>query len=214
MKPRAMREAKTILLVLAACWLIALALAPPLAVLLALLLLFTLYFFRDPERIPPSDPSLLVAPADGTIVEITEVEEQEFLRRRVVRVGIFLSIFDVHVNRSPLAGEVMHSEPREGIFLDARNPDSSARNARRTWIIRGEDAEVAVRQITGAIARRIIAWSKVGDRLQRGERFGMIRFGSRTELDLPVGSEILVKLGDTVRGGETAVARLNPPASP
>lgn len=213
MKPRAMREAKTILLVLAVCWLVSLIVVPPVAVLFALALLFTLYFFRDPQRFPPADESLLVAPADGTVVEVSEVEESEFLNRRVKRIGIFLSIFDVHVNRSPFEGEITHSEPREGKFLDARNPDSSAHNARRTWIIRNEQAEIAVRQITGAIARRIVAWSTVGDRLRRGQRFGMIRFGSRTELDLPLGSEVLVKIGDKVRGGETAVARLNPHAT-
>lgn len=203
-----MREAKTILLVLAVCWLAALLFVPPLAVVLALAILFTLYFFRDPQRVPPADETLLVAPADGTVVEVSEVEETEFLRRKVIRIGIFLSVFDVHVNRSPLEGEIIHSEPREGKFLDARNPESSTRNARRTWIIRNEEAEVAVRQITGAIARRIVPWSKVGDRVRRGQRFGMIRFGSRTELDLPLGSEVLVKVGNRVRGGETAVARL------
>jgi len=126
----------------------------------------------------------------------------------VVRVVIFLSIFDVHVNRSPIAGRVVRSEPKEGLYLDARNPHSSARNARRTWVIDGSAGRVVVRQITGAIARRIVAWSHVNDDLERGERFGMIRFGSRTEVDFPESTPILVRVGDRVRAGETAIARL------
>ena len=115
---------------------------------------------------------------------------------------------DVHINRAPIRGEISHSEPFTGRYLDARNPESSKVNARRTWLIKNEKATVIVRQITGAIARRICAWKQVGDGVSRGERFGMIRFGSRTEADFPEGTEILVKIGDVVRGGETPIARL------
>lgn len=208
MSYRALSEARWIIGVLAVCWLGTLALLPLVSVVLALMILFTLYFFRDPKRFPPADESLAVAPADGLVVDVFETEETEFLKCRVRRVGIFLSVFDVHINRTPIAGEVTHSEAFTGKYLDARNPESAKVNARRTWVIQGTRASVVVRQITGAIARRICPWKQVGDRLERGQRFGMIRFGSRTEVDFPMDAEILVKVGDRVKGGETAVARL------
>lgn len=208
MKYRALGEARWILGFLAVCWLVTFALFPLLSLLFAGLLLFSLYFFRDPERQPPTDEKLAVAPADGLVVGVDEVEETEFLKRRVKRVSIFLSVFDVHVNRAPIAGTITHSEPFVGRYLDARNPESAKVNARRTWIIEGRQATIAVRQITGAIARRICPWKQVGDDVTRGERFGMIRFGSRTEADFPLDAEILVKPGDRVKGGETPVARM------
>ncbi|MDX2081045.1 MAG: phosphatidylserine decarboxylase [Terrimicrobiaceae bacterium] len=208
MKSRAFQEARPILAVLAFAWIVTLLVLPLLSLFFALALVFTFYFFRDPERVPPVDESLAVAPADGLVTTVDEVDEPEFLKARCLRIGIFLSVFDVHVNRSPIAGEVTHSEPKAGKFLDARSPDSSLLNVSRTWIIAGTSATVAVRQITGAIARRICPWAAVGDRLARGERFGMIRFGSRTELLLPIDTEILVRPGDRVRGGETPVARI------
>lgn len=208
MKFQSLWEARWIFGILAACWLATVAILPVLSLLFAGLLLFSLYFFRDPDRRPPDDESLAVSPADGVVVAVEELEETEFLKQRVRRVVIFLSVFDVHINRAPIAGEITHSEPFTGRYLDARNPASSQVNARRTWIIKGERATIAVRQITGAIARRICPWKQVGDGVARGERFGMIRFGSRTEADFPIGTEILVKSGDVVRGGETPVARL------
>jgi phosphatidylserine decarboxylase len=209
MKLRTLGEARWILGILGVCWLASLALFPAVSLIFAALLLFSLYFFRDPERRPPRDETLAVAPADGLVVEVKETGESQFINQRVKRVTIFLSVFDVHVNRSPIAGEITHSEPMTGRFLDARNPDSSKVNARRTWAIEGKGVTVVVRQITGAIARRICAWKQVGDVVQRGERFGMIRFGSRTEVDLPLETEILVKPGERVRGGETPIARLS-----
>lgn len=208
MKSRALDEARWILRILATSCLVALLLFPPAVILLAGLLVFSLYFFRDPERRPPSDETLAVSPADGVVVEVKETDEEEFIKNRVNRIGIFLSVFDVHVNRAPIGGEITHSEARTGRFVDARNPSSAEINARRTWVIRGHGMTIVVRQITGAIARRICAWKQVGERVERGERFGMIRFGSRTEVDLPIESEILVQLGDRVRGGETAIARV------
>lgn len=210
MKFRALGEARWILGILAACCVVSFAWCPPAFLLFAGLLLFSLYFFRDPERRPPSDEALAVSPADGLVVEVKETGEDEFIKNRVKRIAIFLSVFDVHVNRAPIAGMITHSESMTGRFLDARNPSSSEVNARRTWAIRGKGMTVVVRQITGAIARRICAWKQVGDTVERGERFGMIRFGSRTEVDLPLASEILVKPGERVRGGETAIARLSP----
>lgn len=209
MKNRALSEATWILGTLAAGWLISLAFMPELSILFALLLLFTLNFFRNPERVPAGDDSIAVSAADGVVTTIDEVEEEEFLKKKVRRIGIFLSVFDVHVNRTPIEGEVTHSEPKPGLFLDARNPKSSILNQSRSWVFTGPMGTVMVKQITGAIARRICPWAVVGDQLKRGERFGMIRFGSRTEIFLAMDSEILVKLGDRVRGGETPVARLN-----
>ena len=208
MKNRAMGEAKWILAAIAAGWLLTVFVFPLLSIIFALALLFTLYFFRDPERVPPPGENVAVSPADGLVTTVDEVEEGEILKTRLRRIGIFLSVLDVHVNRAPLAGEVLHSEPKTGRYLDARNPLSSVLNVSRSWVFSGPAGTVIVRQITGAIARRICPWAVVGDKLARGERFGMIRFGSRTELLLPLDSEILVRPGDHVHGGETPVARM------
>lgn len=208
MKNKALSEATWILGALAAGWLISLAFLPVLSILFAAAILFTLYFFRDPERVPPPGDHLAVSPADGVVTTIDEIDEDEFLNCRVRRIGIFLSVLDVHVNRSPIAGEITHSEPKPGLFLDARDPRCSILNQSRTWVIAGKAGTVMVKQITGAIARRICPWAVVGDSLDRGARFGMIRFGSRTELYLPLDAEILVEIGERVRGGETVLAEL------
>jgi phosphatidylserine decarboxylase len=179
---------------------------PPLAVLWLVAILFTLYFFRDPEREAPNDPGIAVAPADGQIVAIEEKIEGEVVMKRMICISIFLSVFDVHVNRTPIAGKVIHSEGKKGLYLDARNPESARKNASRLWVFEGDKVTVAVRQITGAIARRIIPWSVVGDDLLQGEKFGMIRFGSRTELYVPEDSKVLVRVGESVRGGVTPLA--------
>jgi phosphatidylserine decarboxylase len=210
MKLRALGEARWILGILALCCAASLAWHPGFSVFFAGLFLFSLYFFRDPERRPPADENLAVAPADGVVVEIKETGEDHLINDKVKRIAIFLSVFDVHVNRAPISGRITHSEAAVGRFLDARNPSSADVNARRTWAIQGKEKTVVVRQITGAIARRICAWKKVGDSVERGERFGMIRFGSRTEVDLPLEAEILVKARERVRGGETPIARLAP----
>ena len=208
MKSRAMGEAKWILAAIAAGWLLTVFVFPLLSIIFALALLFTIYFFRDPERVPPPGENVAVSPADGLVTTVDEIEEGEILKTKLRRIGIFLSVLDVHVNRAPLAGEVLHSEPRPGRYLDARNPLSSVLNVSRSWVFSGPAGTVIVRQITGAIARRICPWAVVGDKLARGERFGMIRFGSRTELLLPLDAEILVRPGDHVHGGETPVARM------
>lgn len=202
-----MREARGIFLVLGIVWVVSLPMGALFSVPVAIMILFTFYFFRDPQRRIPADEQLIVAPADGAVVEIVEVEEDEFLKCPCRRIGIFLSIFDVHVNRAPIAGEIVYSEEKKGRYLDARNPASSKENASRTWAFAGERATIVVRQITGAIARRICPWSRAGDRVEKGKRFGMIRFGSRTEIYLPLDVEILVREGQHVRGGETVVAR-------
>src|SRR5215471_14038651 len=173
-----------------------------------LLLLCTVAFFRDPERNVPSDPNVIVAPADGTVMDIIELEETEVLKFKARRVGIFLSIFDVHTNRAPIDGHVVYRQRKPGLFLDARRADCSEKNESMTWAFENPRVTIVARQITGAIARRIVAWANVGDELNKGERFGMIRFGSRTELYLPLNAEVLVNVGDHVLGGSTIIARL------
>src|SRR5207248_9233180 len=135
-------------------------------------------------------------------------QEHEVLRMPTRRVGIFLSIFDVHTNRAPVEGRVIYREHRKGLCLDARRPECSEKNESMTWAFQNARATIVVRQLTGAIARRIVGWAKVGDELKRGQRFGMIRFGSRTEVYLPLDAEILVKVGDHVKGGASVIARL------
>ena len=177
--------------------------------LLFLLLIFcTVAFFRDPDRPAPADPKLIVAAADGTVSEILEVDENEILKARTRRVGIFLSIFDVHTNRAPIDGRIIYLQHREGLCVDARRPDCSEKNESMTWAFQNPRVTIVVGQLTGAIARRIVAWAKIGDELKKGERFGMIRFGSRTEVYLPLNAEPLVKAGDHVLGGSTIIARL------
>jgi len=172
------------------------------------LLLYTVAFFRDPNRSDPSDQRAVVAAADGTVADIEEIDEKEFLKARTRRVGIFLSIFDVHTNRAPVAGRIAFQQFRKGLFFDARRPECSEKNESMTWAFQNPRATIVVRQLTGAIARRIVGWAKVGDELKRGERFGMIRFGSRTEVYLPLDAEILVRIGDHVKGGASVIARL------
>jgi phosphatidylserine decarboxylase len=178
--------------------------------LLFLLLIFcTLAFFRDPNRAAPADPNLIVAAADGTITDIIELDENEVLKAKMRRVGIFLSIFDVHTNRAPIDGRIIYLQHREGLCVDARRPDCPEKNESMTWVFQNPGVTIVVRQLTGAIARRIVAWAQVGDELKKGERFGMIRFGSRTEVYLPLAATVLVKVGDHVAGGSTAIARLS-----
>jgi phosphatidylserine decarboxylase len=169
------------------------------------------WFFRDPERVIPSDPSALVSPADGTVTQVEEVDDADFPGGRVLRISIFLSIFNVHVNRLPRSGRVLSVRYFPGAFLDARHAQCARRNE-QLWIDLQEPNErlVRVKQISGAIARRIVCWLKVGEEVTRGERLGMIKFGSRTDVLIPVGdaAEVLVKVGDKVRGGATVLMRV------
>jgi phosphatidylserine decarboxylase len=174
-----------------------------------LLFLSTVAFFRDPERIVPTDEDLIVAAADGTVMDIVELDENQVLKSKTRRVGIFLSVLDVHTNRAPISGRVIYRQHQPGLFLDARRPDCSKKNESMTWAFENRRVTIVVRQLTGAVARRIVAWAEVGDELRKGERFGMIRFGSRTEVYLPVSATVLVKVGDHVAGGATPIARLS-----
>jgi phosphatidylserine decarboxylase len=208
MRWQTLSEARWIFAVLVVLAAGSLLLSPWLALIWGLLILYTFYFFRDPERTLPADATAVVAAADGVVVEIVEMEEPEIVKAPMQRIAIFLSVFDVHTNRAPVAGTVIYSERRVGKMLDARHPDASRLNECRTWGFAGAGGTVVVRQITGAIARRIVAWARVGQHVARGERFGMIRFGSRTEVYLPPSAEILVRVGDRVQGGASVIARL------
>jgi phosphatidylserine decarboxylase len=208
MRLQTLREARWIFAVLALLTIFPGFMAPAASLPGLALILYTFYFFRDPDRVSPPDPLAVVAPADGVVVEIIEKTETEVLNAMMRRVAIFLSVLDVHTNRAPIQGDVIYREHYPGKFLDARNPECSVFNESQTWAFRNGATTLVVRQITGAIARRIVSWSKVGDRVEKGERFGMIRFGSRTEVYIPLDSEITVRQGDRVKGGETIVARL------
>jgi phosphatidylserine decarboxylase len=168
------------------------------------------WFFRDPERAIPGDADALVSPADGTVTNVEEVDEPEF--GRALRISIFLSIFNVHVNRVPRSGRITRVRYFPGAFLDARNPDSAVRNE-QLWIDmeeEGTNRPLRVKQISGAIARRIVCWLKAGDVVQKGERLGMIKLGSRTDVLIPAGQArtVCVKVGDTVKGGATILLRV------
>ena len=208
MRAQTLLEARWILLILAlaavATWLV----SAWLSLIFLALFLFTVAFFRDPDRPVPADPNLIVAPADGTVSDIVELDEKEVLKTKTRRIGIFLSIFDVHTNRAPIDGRISYRQHHEGLCLDARDPDCPEKNEAMTWAFENPRGVIVVRQLTGAIARRIVAWANIGDELKKGERFGMIRFGSRTELYLPLDAKVLVKTGDHVSGGSTVIARL------
>ena len=204
-------EARWIFAILALLTFFSSVVFPPLAFVFVLLTLYTVFFFRDPERVAPEDPRAIVAAADGTVTEIVEIDEQDVLKTKTRRVGIFLSIFDVHTNRAPIEGRIFYRQHRAGLCLDARRADCSLKNEAMTWGFENPRVTLVVTQLTGAIARRIVAWSNVGDYLEKGERFGMIRFGSRTEVYLPITATVLVKLGDHVAAGSTIIARLAEP---
>lgn len=184
------------------------AAAAPLA-LLALIV----YFFRDPRREAPSDPDAVVSPADGVVAEVTPLDRYDFLDGPAVRIGIFLSIFNVHINRAPRAGRVVDMHYKPGKFLNALNPESAIRNE-FMWI-GFEDQQrpglrYAVRQISGLLARRIVCALRPGQAVRRGEKFGMIKLGSRTELILPRDAvTVETAVGDAVRAGVTVLARLH-----
>jgi phosphatidylserine decarboxylase len=208
MRAQTFLEARWIFAVLVLLAIASWFLTPWLSLFFLLLIFCTLAFFRDPDRATPADPNLIVAAADGTVTDIVEVDENEILKKRSRRIGIFLSIFDVHTNRAPIDGRIIYRQHRPGLCLDARRPECSEKNESMTWAFQNSRVTIVVRQLTGAIARRIVAWSQVGDELKKGDRFGMIRFGSRTEVYLPLAATVLVKVGDHVAGGSTIIARL------
>jgi phosphatidylserine decarboxylase len=170
--------------------------------------ILVLYFFRDPNRKVAVEPGVVVAPADGKIVAIVEEDEPIYLQESVCRLSIFLSVFDVHVQRMPIEGEVALVERRPGAFLQAFRPEASDVNEFVAMIINSKCGRVMVKQIAGILARRCVNYAEVGETLAKGERFGLIKFGSRVDLFLPAGAQFLVAVGDQVYAGLTPVARL------
>ena len=166
--------------------------------------LFVMFFFRDPERTPPPDPDTIVSPADGRVMEIVE---ESLKGKPGFRISVFLSIFDVHVNRSPVAGAITAIEYRTGKFYAAMRGRASAENEQNAFYVQSDHGEVVFTQIAGWVARRIVCWKSVGDSVMRGERVGMIRFGSRMDIWLPLAVEILVRPGQHVAGGTSVLAR-------
>ena len=208
MRLQTLFEARWIFAVLVVLLLLSLWWKPWVGLIPILLIAYTFAFFRDPERVSPNDPALVVAAADGVVADISERDEPEVVRAKMRRVGIFLSVFNVHTNRAPIAGRIIYREHHAGLCLDARDPACAEKNEAMTWAFENPRATLVVRQLTGAIARRIVGWSQVGDQLAKGERFGMIRFGSRTEVWLPLDAEVTVKIGDKVTGGSSVIAKL------
>jgi len=180
--------------------------------ILAVLLVWVLYFFRDPHRKIPSEKHLILAPADGTITDIETVEQESYIGGPAIRIGIFLSIFNTHINRAPCDVKVESLTYKKGRYKNAANPASGKTNESNALALVRRDVpgdKLIVRQISGAIARRIVCEAKEGESLQAGQKFGMIKFGSRTEIYLPFRDNIksIVKKGDKVKAGETILVR-------
>lgn len=183
---------------------------PAWAIIPCLLAVFFLWFFRDPERAIPQDAGAVVSPGDG---KVTDVSTVTLGNEKLIRVSIFLSVFDVHVNRSPVAGVVSDVRYQRGKFLNAMNMASAEENEQNIITVEGEGQKVVFKQIAGLLARRIVFTPKVGDRLQRGQRVGLIKFGSRVDLLVDASAKVNVKVGDRVKGGASAVAYLPAQAS-
>jgi phosphatidylserine decarboxylase len=180
---------------------------PAWAVVPSMLALFFLWFFRDPERVVPNEPGALVSPADGKVTDasIVTVDGEKW-----ARISIFLSVFDVHVNRSPVAGVVSDVRYKRGQFLNAMNHVSAEQNEQNIVRVEGDRQIVVFKQIAGLLARRIVFHPKVGDRLERGQRVGLIKFGSRVDVLFDSSATLQVKVGDRVRGGASVLAYLQP----
>jgi phosphatidylserine decarboxylase len=171
-----------------------------------LLTLFIAFFFRNPKRKIPSLQNIILSPADGRIIHVGECEENRFLREKALKVSIFMSVFDVHLNRAPASGKVLERSHRPGRFLMANVEKSSLLNEQNAFILETEDRfKILLIQIAGFVARRIVCYAKAGDTLRRGEIFGMIRFGSRIDLYLPMEVKPIVRLGQHVKGGESII---------
>ena len=174
------------------------------AVLLVCLALFVFSFFRDPDRVIPSEAGAVVSPADGRVVVVTDEENTGQPGKRI---SVFLAIWNVHVNRSPAAGTITKMEYRPGKFLAAMRERASFENEQNVFTLATETGEMVFKQIAGLIARRVVSWKKPGDHVARGERIGLVRFGSRVDVWVPREAEILVKLGENVKGGSSVLAR-------
>ena len=173
----------------------------PLTLVFALLAGFMLYFFRDPHREIPQGEGLIVSAADGRVTRIDETGDARL-------VSVFLSPLDVHINRSPIAGTITNITYVEGKKMPATSNEASLVNERNSLVIEGDGVTVTCTQIAGILARRIVCWPKAGDNLRRGQKFGLIKFGSRTDILMPLGVEIAVSVGDRVKGGETIIGKV------
>ncbi|HEX5077045.1 MAG TPA: phosphatidylserine decarboxylase family protein [Gemmatimonadaceae bacterium] len=179
-----------------------------LAFLLTLVALWVAYFFRDPERTGARGDRLVIAPADGKVVMITEVDEPTFVHGRATRISIFMNVFNVHVNRYPVSGTVRYVHRSPGKFLNAAAAESSLENEQTSVGLEASGQRILVRQIAGLIARRIHTYSREGERVEQGERMGIIRFGSRVDVFVPPASDVRVKVGETTVAGTTVLAEL------
>ena len=175
--------------------------------LFAGLFLFVTWFFRDPERSIPEDPNAIVSAGDGRVVEIVQ-EKDPLLDGVYTRVSVFLNVFNVHVNRVPIAGKIQATRYNPGKFLNAASHKASLDNEQSAILLNNGHVTILVKQIAGLIARRIVCWAKEGDEYQRGQRFGLIRFGSRVDIFLPEGTDIKVEIGDIVSGGSSIIGYL------
>jgi len=178
------------------------------AVLLIIVAIWVAYFFRDPERTGERGERLVISPADGKVVQIAEVDEPAFLKEKAVRISIFMNVFNVHVNRYPVSGIVRYVQYNAGKFLNAAEDKASLENEQSSVGIEAGSNRVLVRQIAGLIARRIVTYSANGQRVQQGDRMGIIRFGSRVDVFLPTTARPRVKVGDNTFAGVTVVAEL------
>jgi len=183
----------------------------PWAIPALLLAAFFLWFFRNPPRTIPAGPGLIVSPGDGLVTEAVSISTPEGPRQRI---SIFLNVFDVHVNRAPIAGVLTRVRYQQGKYLNAMNPASAENNEQNAATLRGEGIEVTFKQIAGLIARRIVFNPREGDRLERGQLVGMIKFGSRVDVIFPAEAELRVKPGQRVKGGESVLAAMPVPSPP
>jgi len=181
-----------------------------LAVVMIVVAVWVAYFFRDPERSGERSDRVVISPADGKVVLITEVDEPAFIHGRAMRVSIFMNVFSVHVNRYPISGIVKYVQYNPGKFLNAAVEKSSLENEQRSVGIESGPYRILVRQIAGLIARRIVTYSREGERIEQGERMGLIRFGSRVDVFMPTDATIRVKLGELAIAGTTPIAELPP----
>lgn len=172
------------------------------------LALFFMFFFRSPKRSIPTDPDVIVSPADGRVMAVENTVEELFVGEMCCKVTIFLSVFDVHVNRTPIAGEIKFRQYTVGRFRPAYKETVGFENERHTIALVNDRLTVVVTQIAGILARRIVSWKKLGDRLAKGDLYGMIKFGSCTEVFLPSSVAVCVRKGDKVVGGETVIGRI------
>lgn len=180
---------------------------PAWAIIPGLLAFFFLWFFRDPERAIPQDAGAVVSPGDGKVTDVSTVTVGN---EKQTRLSIFLSVFDVHVNRSPIAGTIRDVRYQRGQFLNAMNTVSAEKNEQNIVTLEGDGQRVVFKQIAGLLARRIVFYPKVGDRLDRGQRVGLIKFGSRVDVLLDASAHVNVKIGDRVKGGASVLAYLQP----